>query len=158
MLNNYGFLRVDKKQLKPMSREWKRSAGMHILFPKDHRTWFFDGLQIDANDPREATGKVFVSHKLTGDIVNVSLVQAAVDSMGQDSCIQYEQPWDNDDVVVYKSDSLSTLMDAVLSQEIAGMQEQTIGSIIETMIKSGIPVFITGGAVRVCNIIIELTT
>ena len=148
VLNCYGFVRVDKKRLKPLSLDWKRSANTKILFPKDNRTWTFEGHQIDPNDLKNTTGRVFLTHSAVTETINESYVESNINIL--ENYVQFDQPWDHHGVIVYKNDKVTELMDCLLSQESQHSDGITIRSILQNIVNSNVPVFIVGGAVRVC--------
>lgn len=107
-----------------------------------------NGYELDMNDFRNITEKIIITNERRIRTISADYLQKYVDE--RDIGVQFDQPWYNNEVVIYKHNDITDGLEILLSYEIEGLTEGvTFRKVINTILDNGIPVFIVGGAVRV---------
>jgi hypothetical protein len=140
----YNFIKVDKRTLKPMALDWTRSSRFNFTRNNDDRVWSFVGWEVEQQDARTKSGNVIVSYEGQFEVLPASMLKNQLVEN-----IQFEQPWYRDEVSVFKHYQVEQVFDAILNRKISGLPDHTtFRHVLNTILEHGVPVFIVGGAVR----------
>jgi hypothetical protein len=147
VLLDHNFILVDKQQMKPVTTNWKYCA--EVLFRRTddiYHRWRFVGWELQNNQTK--TGKAYIA--LESDDTVIELIEP---KEIEDYILQYspviEQPWFDDNIIVYQHLEISRVFDKILAKQVVGLPNGvTFIHVVMFLLSESIPVFIVGGAVR----------